>query len=98
VSLSGLASSLLLSLSIAGGLPSFLYDKARSKRLLLAVVAMPAAIPAGRVDVIVAELIGLGFFNEMSMLMVHEYAVGLLGSVPTATLALAHHFHMLVRM
>jgi MFS family permease len=103
VSLSGLTSSLLLFPSIAGGLLSFLYDRARSKRLLLAAVAVPAVVPAvaisaGRIDVIVVALIVLGFFNEMSMSMIYAYVVGLPGSEPTATLALVNTFHMLIGM
>jgi cyanate permease len=103
VSISGLQSSLLLFPSIIGSFMSVFYNRFRSKRLLLALAAIPSILPAaaigtGRVDAIVASLIVLGFFNDFSVSMLYAYLVDLPGSEPTASLAIVNSFHMLIGM
>jgi MFS family permease len=103
VSISGLQSSLLLFPSIVGSFMGIFYDRFRKKRLLLALAGIPSILPAafiglGRVDAIVASLIVIGFFNDLSISMLYAYLVDIPGGDPTATLALVNTFHMLIGM
>jgi len=103
VSLSGLTSSLLLFPSIVGGFFSVAYDLVKRKKLLLALSAVPATVPAalisvGRVDVILVSVLVMGFFNEMSMSMLYAYVVAIPKGNPTATLATVNTMHMLMGM
>jgi MFS family permease len=103
VSISGLTSSVLLFPSILGSFMSVFYGRFKRKRILLALGAIPAVLPAvvigtGRVDAILVSLVALGFFNDFSMSMLYAFLVDLEGSDPTSCLALVNTFHMLVGM
>ena len=103
VSISGLQSSLLLFPSIVGSFMGIFYGRFRRKRLLLALAAVPSILPAaaiglGRVDVIIASLMTIGFFNDFSISMLYAYLVDLPEGDATAALALVNTFHMLIGM
>jgi MFS family permease len=103
VSVSGLTSSILLFFSILGSFMSVFYGRFRRKRLLLAVEAIPAVLPAvaigtGRVDLIVVSLVALGLFNDLSMSMAYAFMVDLKGGDPISSLALVNTLNMLIGM
>ncbi len=103
VSISGLTSSILLFPSILGSFMGVFYERFRRKRLLLALGAIPAILPAvvigtGRVDAIVASLVLVGFFNDFGISMMYAFLVDLEGSDPTSYLAVVNTFNMLIGM
>ncbi len=103
VSISGLTSSILLFPSIVGSFMSVFYGRFRNKRLLLALGAVPAILPAvmigtGRVDAIIVSLVLVGFFNDFGISMLYAFLVDLEGSDPTSYLAVVNTFHMLIGM
>jgi predicted MFS family arabinose efflux permease len=103
VSISGLTSSILLFPSILGSFMGVFYGRFRRKRLLLALGAIPAILPAvaigtGRMDAIVISLVSIGFFDDFGMSMLYAFLVDFEGSDPASCLALVNTFHMLIGM